>query len=221
MRYLILALLVLSTSCVHFRMVGPFEDHYVKEDNKYVEHRQCSLPIVVTFDDMLEEKDIANFREAMAFWDKQFGATQSLFYDAGVMPRIYEFNSIHVRDVRQNEELPDHYAAVTLNDVNNKTGCIRHTEIVYRYPLQSYISWEQTKINQHEIGHALGYDDIHVQPDVFKNGAFGSNFNFDKLKVMYQDISALRDTDYMVDSEVNALRRMYLPMLGDQYAEIR
>lgn len=215
MRYLILALLILSTSCVHFRMVGAFEDHYVKEDNKYVEHRQCSLPIAVTFDELLEEKDIARFCESMAFWDKQLGAGQSLFYDAGVMPRIYEFNSIHVRDVRQNEELPDHYAAATINDVNQKTGCIRHSEVVFRHPLQSYVEWEQQKLTQHEIGHTLGFSDIYPQLDMFNRGTFNNNLNFDKLKVMYQDISAPRDTDYMIDSEVNALRRTYLPMLGD------
>ena len=184
-----LSLLALS-SCVHLRFVGLYDDMYVESLNKYVEERNCFPPVIVSFDSNMSKEDIAVSRKAMEFWSKNAGT--ELFIDLGVAEQYKNVGSIHFRNAYTDEDFYDRRAAVTRRDVDTLTGCIVNSEVIYIHSLGSFTDWEQDKIAQHEIGHALGFSE-----------------SSKTSHVMYRETGNLRDVTYMSEVEQSELKRLY------------
>ena len=151
---LIFALML--NGCVHWRLSHSYMDFYEPKSQQYLELRQCSLPITVSFNSLMEH-DKAKIRDGLSFWEHHAG--QKLFVESNEARVVFENST---------ESYYGRAGGITHNTWDSK-GCILLSRVKFMYPLASLSEWDAQFIVRHELGHVLGLDD-----------------SYDQLNIMYQ-----------------------------------
>jgi len=133
-------------NCASIRSNNLYLDFYNQTEGRYIEIRQCSLPIAISFSGLSTSEE-NKVKRGLRFWEKYAG--RRLFVESPNAAVVFE-------------NYPHEYyefAGATTSSIWDSNGCFIFSVVRFMYRLDSFSEWEQDFIIRHEIGHLLGFSD--------------------------------------------------------------